>query len=153
MLFLIVFTLRFVLRSQNLNREPLSEHGFKLTYLSEFLIFFYGRKCVKKLRWSIFEWKNFSVKKNSSGRTPRQNVKNTSFCIIIQNLKRMIYMGSMCGSDSGHMGVWGAHEGVSWSKTIILSRHVFFEKSAIFDFFAILGRPKNWFFFQNVKNA
>ena len=52
----------------------------------------------------------------------------------------------MCGSDSGHMGVWGAHEGVSWSKTIILSRHVFFEKSAIFDFFAILGRPKNRFF-------
>ena len=72
--------------------EPLSEHGFKLTYLSEFLIFVYGRKCVKKLRWSIFEWKNFSIKMNSSGRTPRQNVKNTSFWAIFRQLKSVIYM-------------------------------------------------------------
>ena len=34
----------------------------------------------------------------------------------------------------GNMGVWGAHKGVSWSKTIILSGHVFFEKSVILDF-------------------
>ena len=50
--------------------------------------------------------------------------------------------GGRCADNMGIMGVWGAHKDVSWSKTIILSGHVFFEKSAIFDFFT-------WFFGQN----
>ena len=62
-----------------------------------------------------------------------------------KNKKRDIHAG-MSGDDSGYEGTWGTHQGVSQSKTIILSGHLFFEKFAIFNFLSIFEVPKNRFF-------
>ena len=70
-----------------------------------------------------------------------------------KNEKWDVHVG-MSGGGWGYRGGWGTYGGVSWSKTIILSGHIFFEKSAIYDFLSFFGGKKivkNSIFFKYLK--